>query len=454
MLKTPPHSIEAERAILGSILLESKAIGEVAGFLQQEDFYDPRHVHMYEAMIALYAKSRPIDLLTISEYLDDRKLLENIGGNAYLMETSESVYSTSNIWEYAQIVKAKSVLRKLIKSGNDILMLGYNEESEINQLLEKAEQALFGVTQTFIQNKLVHIRDILSSRYDELSEIHADPSSAVNNSCASKFPSLDKMLGGFKAGDMVIVAARPSMGKTAFALNIAQNIGEGGKNVAIFSLEMTKEQLTDRMISASMAVDSWKLHKWLLSDQEFSRLGDALETLSEANIYIDDSFVANLLEIKSKARRLKMESGLDMIVIDYLQLMGSGVNTNRVQEISEISRGIKSLARELKVPIIALSQLSRAVDSRPDKAPVLSDLRESGSIEQDADVVIMLLREDYYDSPGAPQGLPGITRVLVRKNRNGPVGEIQLKFRKESQKFVELAPEEQYIPSGWSDQSF
>lgn len=212
-------------------------------------------------MIALYTKSRPIDLLTISEYLDDRKLLETIGGNAYLVETSESVYSTSNIWEYAQIVKAKSVLRKLIKSGNDILMLGYNEESEINQLLEKAEQALFGVTQTFIQNKLVHIRDILSSRYDELSEIHADPSSATNNSCASKFPSLDKMLGGFKAGDMVIVAARPSMGKTAFALNIAQNIGESGKNVAIFSLEMTKEQLTDRMISASMAVDSWKLHK-------------------------------------------------------------------------------------------------------------------------------------------------------------------------------------------------
>lgn len=329
-------------------------------------------------------------------------------------------------------------------------MLGYQEEAEINTLLEKAEQALFGVTQTFIQNKLVHISDILSKRYDELSEIHENPNMLVANACQSQFPSIDKMLGGFKAGDMVILAARPSMGKTALALNIAQNVGMANKNVAIFSLEMTKEQLTDRLISATMQVDSWKLHKGLLSDTEFARLGDALESLSEARIYIDDSFVSNLLEIKSKARRLKMESGLDMIVIDYLQLMGSGVNTNRVQEISEISRGIKSLARELQVPIIALSQLSRAVDSRPDKAPVLSDLRESGSIEQDADVVMMLLREEYYD----PQAMPGITRVLIRKNRNGPVGEVQLKFRKDSQKFVELAPEEHASPKYAGDESF
>ncbi|HBB27629.1 TPA: replicative DNA helicase, partial [Candidatus Gracilibacteria bacterium] len=294
---------------------------------------------------------------------------------------------------------------------------------------------LFTVTQTFIQNKLVHIRDIINLRYEEFAEIHENPEHANDGLVHTGFKSLDGKIGGFKPGDMIILAARPSMGKTALALNIAQHIGEGGKNVAVFSLEMSKEQLTDRLICATMGVDSWKLNKGLLEDDEFMRMGDALERLSKANIYIDDSAAGNLLEIKSKARRLKIESGLDFIVIDYLQLMSAGNPMNRVQEISDISRGIKSLARELGVPIMALSQLSRAVESRVSKEPILSDLRESGSIEQDADVVLMIYREDYYDEFTENKG---ITNVFVRKNRNGPVGGADLKFEKKYMKFYDL----------------
>ena len=366
----------------------------------------------------LFARNKPIDILTIREYLDDRQNLEKIGGNAYLIELTESIFTSANIYQYAQIVKHKGILRKLIKAGNDILLAGYDEESDINKLLEKAEQSLFTVTQTFIQNKLVHIRDIINLRYEEFAEIHENPEHANDGITHTGFKSLDGKIGGFKPGDMIILAARPSMGKTALALNIAQHIGEGGKNVAVFSLEMSKEQLTDRLICATMGVDSWKLNKGLLEDEEFMRMGDALERLSKANIYIDDSPGGNLLEIKSKARRLKIESGLDFIVIDYLQLMSAGNPMNRVQEISDI-RGIKSLARELGVPIMALSQLSRAVESRVSKEPILSDLRESGSIEQDADVVLMIYREDYYDEFTENKG---ITNVFVRKNRNGPVG--------------------------------
>ncbi len=391
---------------------------QVSALLIPADFYDPNNGLIYEAMMELFARNKPIDILTIREYLDDRQNLEKIGGNAYLIELTESIFTSANIYQYAQIVKHKGILRKLIKAGNDILLAGYDEESDINKLLEKAEQSLFTVTQTFIQNKLVHIRDIINLRYEEFAEIHENPEHANDGITHTGFKNLDNKIGGFKPGDMIILAARPSMGKTALSLNIAQNIGESGKNVAVFSLEMSKEQLTDRLICSTMGVDSWKLQKGLLEDEEFMRMGDALERLSKANIYIDDSPGGNLLEIKSKARRLKIESGLDFIVIDYLQLMSAGNPMNRVQEISDISRGIKSLARELGVPIMALSQLSRAVESRVSKEPILSDLRESGSIEQDADVVLMIYREDYYDEFSENKG---VTNVFVRKNRNGPV---------------------------------
>ncbi len=308
--------------------------------------------------------------------------------------------------------------------------------SDTSELLEKSEKALFGVTQTFIQNKLVPIREILNNRYEEFAAIHADPELVQRNMISTGYKSLDEKLGGFKRGDLIIVAARPSMGKTAIALNFAQNVAKKNRHVAIFSLEMSKEQLTDRLIAAAMAVDSWKLQKGKLTEDEFARMGDALETLSHSKIYLDDSPAGEgLTSIKSKARRLKMESGLDLIVIDYLQLMSNGNSLNRVQEVSEISRGLKSLARELDVPVIALSQLSRQLESRPDKRPVMSDLRESGSIEQDADIIAMLYRDDYYNEFSE---MPGVTNVLIRKNRNGPIGQIDLKFEKSQQKFYEI----------------
>ena len=308
--------------------------------------------------------------------------------------------------------------------------------SDTSELLEKSEKALFGVTQTFIQNKLVPIREILNNRYEEFAAIHADPELVQRNMISTGYKSFDEKLGGFKRGDLIIVAARPSMGKTAIALNFAQNVAKKNRHVAIFSLEMSKEQLTDRLIAAAMAVDSWKLQKGKLTEDEFARMGDALETLSHSKIYLDDSPAGEgLTSIKSKARRLKMESGLDLIVIDYLQLMSNGNSLNRVQEVSEISRGLKSLARELDVPVIALSQLSRQLESRPDKRPVMSDLRESGSIEQDADIITMLYRDDYYNEFSET---PGVTNVLIRKNRNGPIGQVDLKFEKSQQKFYEI----------------
>ncbi len=411
----------------------------VANLLSADDFYDPSHGIVYAAMQDLYARNRPIDSITVREVIDDQKKLESIGGNQFLAELMTSVFSSANIFQYAQIVKNKSVLRKLIRAGNEIIMCGYDEASETSDLLEKAEKSLFSVTQTFIQNKLVPIREILNNRYEEFASIHADPELVQRNMISTGYEGFDDKLGGFKRGDMIIVAARPSMGKTAIALNFAQNVAKKNRHVAIFSLEMSKEQLTDRLIAAAMAVDSWKLQKWKLTEDEFARMGDALETLSHSKIYLDDSPAGEgLMSIKSKSRRLKMESWLDLIVIDYLQLMSNGNSMNRVQEVSEISRGLKSLARELDVPVIALSQLSRQLESRPDKRPVMSDLRESGSIEQDADIIMMLYRDDYYNEFSET---PGITNVLIRKNRNWPIGQVDLKFEKSQQKFYEIQRE-------------
>lgn len=441
-LKVPPHSTEAERWVLGAILVDRDAMIQVGNLLVSDDFYDPAHGAIFAAMMDLFSKGRPIDLLTVREILSDRKQLENMGGNAFLADLTNAVFTSANIHQYAQIVKNKAVLRRLIKSGNDILLAGYDEETDVNALLEKAEKALFGVTQTFIQNKLVHIREILNARYEEFAEIHSNPDANQHAIIKSGYASLDHKIMGFRRWDMIIVAARPSMGKTALALNFAQNVAAGGNQVAIFSLEMTKEQLVDRMICAAMGVDSWKLHKWALKDDEFARMGTAIEKLWNANLYLDDSPVGNLIEIKSKARRLKMEKGLDLIVIDYLQLMGGGNPAMRQQEVSDISRGIKGLARELDVPVIALSQLSRWVEWRTDKQPILSDLRESGSIEQDADIVMMLYRDDYYNAQDEFSQNKDITNLFIRKNRNGPVGQVDLKFEKQHMRFYEIEQRE------------
>lgn len=434
-LKIPPNSIEAEYWIVWSILIDKDSIIQVANFVAPWDFYEPNNWLIYQAMLDLFSKNKPIDLLTVRELLDDRKQLEQIWWYMFLIELTNSVFSTANIFQYAQIVKNKSVLRKLIKAWNEITLLWYNEETEINQLLEKSEQSLFSITQTFIQNKLVHIKDIINLRYEEFAEIHANPESWELTRIKTHFKTIDQKIWSLRRWDMIIVAARPSMWKTALALNMAQNVGNAGKNVAIFSLEMSKEQLTDRLICSAMWVDSWKLQKWLLEDEEFMKMWDALEKLSKSQIFIDDSAAGNLMEIKSKSRRLKMESGLDLIIIDYLQLMSSGNSANRVQEVWEISRWIKSLARELNVPIIALSQLSRSVESRTNKEPVLSDLRESWSIEQDADIVMMLYRDDYYDEFAENKW---VTNIFVRKNRNWPVGQVDLRFEKKFMRFYDI----------------
>ncbi len=435
MLKIPPHSIEAEQSVLWSLLIDKDGFLVISDLLTKDDFYDDKNAKIYEVMIELYTKNKPIDIITLKERLDDKKILDDIGWISYIIELTEIVPTSSNIFEYAQIVKNKSVNRKLIKSWNEIILYGYDEENNINELLEKSEKSLFNVTQVFIKNKLVHISDILESRFEEFAEIHENPQTVKDHRLYTWFKSLDNVLWWLKWWDMVILAARPSMWKTAFALNLAQNIGFHKKNVAIFSLEMSKEQLTDRMISSSIWINSWKLAKGELEDEEFAKLWEAMEKLSAANIYIDDSAGWNLLDVKSKSRRLKMEAGLDLIVIDYLQLMSHGNSMNRVQEISEISRWIKSLARELSVPIIALSQLSRAVESRTDKKPILSDLRESWSIEQDADIVMMLYREEYYDQFTDKKW---VTDISIRKNRNWPVGNIELMFDRTNQRFLEI----------------
>lgn len=435
MLKVPPYSLEAEQSVLWSLLIDKDCFITIWDLLTADDFYDDSNEKIFEIMFDLYKNNKPIDLITVKEKLDDRKLLDKVWWISYLTELTEIVPTTTNIYEYAIIVKNKWTLRKLIRAWNEIISYWYDEEAKLNDLLEKSEKSIFNVTQTFIKNKLVHINDILNQRYDEFSEIHENPSLIKNHRLQVWFKGLDYKFGWLKWWDMVVLAARPSMWKTAFALNIAQNTWFKRKNIAVFSLEMSKEQLTDRMIASAMWIDSWKLAKWELEDEEFAKIWEAMEKLSNANIYIDDSAGWNLVDLKSKARRLKIESWLDLIIIDYLQLMSTWNTTNRVQEVSEISRWIKSLARELDVPIIALSQLSRAVESRPDKRPVLSDLRESWSIEQDADIVMMLYREDYYDEFSEKKW---VAEIFIRKNRNWPTGWIELTFNKHNQQFLEI----------------
>lgn len=412
---------------------------KIADMIMSDDFYDDNHGTIYAAIIELYRKNRPIDIVTISEALTALGQLDVIGGNAYLADLTIAVPTSAHVYEYAQIVKAKSVLRKLINTGSLIASFGFDEATEINTLLEKSEQSLFKITQTFIKNKLTHIRDILDLRYEEYAGIHEDPKQIERSRIMTGFRNLDNKLQGLRGGDLVILAARPSMGKTSMALNISQNVSKG-KNVAIFSLEMSKEQLTDRLVCAAMGIDSWKLQKGELTDDEFARIGDALSQLSTSHIYIDDSASMTLLEIKSKCRRLKIESGLDMVMVDYLQLIQGNNPMNRVQEISDISRGLKSLARELNIPIIALSQLSRAVESRASKEPILSDLRESGSIEQDADIVLMIYREEYYNNAEMQENdmNKGKTTIFIRKNRNGPVGNSDFIFDGKFMKFREI----------------
>lgn len=435
----PPHSLEAEQSVLGAVLLDSEAIVKIADFLSGEDFYFGKHAQIFDAVLELWDARSPIDILTLGNNLKEKKLLENVGGNDYLIELTSSVPTASHVFEYAQIVKQKSTLRKLISAGEKVRGLGYDETREIDELLEDAEKSIFSISQAMVRDKFVHIKEILQTTYEKLALIQESEDKSALMGVPTHYRNLDKIIFGLRPGELIIVAARPSMGKTSFALSLAQNVTlKGNKSVGIFSLEMGKEQLVERLFCGMLGVDSRKLNTGELSDEDFSRIGGVMDELSRTKLYIDDSAGGNLNELKSKARRLQMEHGLDLIVIDYLQLMSTGKTAylgNRVQEISEISRALKGLARELNVPIIALSQLSRAVENRPGKIPQLADLRESGAIEQDADIVLMMYREDYYEEDS---DRPGITDIFVRKHRNGPTGRVEMMFKAEQMRFYDV----------------
>jgi replicative DNA helicase len=438
LFDSPPHSPEAERTVLGALLLDTDAILKVSDFLKATDFYDPVHRQIFDTMFGLYTNHVPIDFVTVSTKLADNKAVQDAGGSAYLADLASSVPTSSHVYQYAQIVKGKAVHRNIIDAGRLITGLGYEEGRAIPELLDEVEKTVFGITNAFLKEKFVHLRDILDERYEKFAEIHAAGEESTKG-VPTGFAALDYKLSGMKPSDLIILAARPSMGKTSLAMNIAVNAAvKGHKTVGIFSLEMSKEQLVDRLFASMLGVDSWKLQRGKLDDTDFQNMGPVMDDLSKASIFIDDSSASSMAEFRTKARRLQMEHGLDLLIIDYLQLMSTGNNSyagNRVQEISEISRTIKQVARELHVPIIALSQLSRAVEGRPDKQPQLADLRESGSIEQDADVVLMLYRDEYYNEDTDRQG---ICDVFIRKHRNGPTGRVELLFKKEQMRFYDI----------------
>lgn len=439
LFDTPPHSPEAERTVLGALLLDPEAIIKVSDFLKPEDFYDPTYRQIFQAIYQLYTNHEPIDFITVTNKLGDNKNVQDIGGSAFLAELAASVPTSSHIYQYGQIVKAKALHRNIIEAGRTITGLGYEVDLAIPELLDRVEKTVFQITNTFLKEKFVHVREVLDERYEKFAELHASGDDSGSKGVPTGFAGLDFKLSGMQPSDLIILAARPSMGKTSLAMNIAVNAAvKGNKTVGIFSLEMSKEQLVDRLFASMLGVDSWKLQRGKLDDSDFQNMGPVMDELSKANLFIDDTSASSMPEFRTKARRLQMEHGLDLLVIDYLQLMSTGNSSyagNRVQEISEISRTIKQVARELRIPIIALSQLSRAVEARPDKSPQLSDLRESGSIEQDADVVLMLYRDDYYNEDSDRQG---IADVFIRKHRNGPTGRVELLFKKEQMRFYDI----------------
>ncbi|MFC2948742.1 replicative DNA helicase [Virgibacillus sediminis] len=435
--RVPPHNIEAEQSVIGAIFLEPQAFSTASEILVAEDFYRAGHQRIFAAMMKLADRGEPIDVVTVTTYLQNAKQLDEAGGVTYLSEVAGSVPTAANIEYYSRIVEEKAILRRLIRTATDIVTSGYEKEDEVEDVLNDAEKNILEVSGRKNSGSFKAIKDVLIDVYDNIEQLHQ--SNADLTGVPTGFRDLDRITSGFQPNDLIIVAARPSVGKTAFALNVAQNVAvNSGENVAIFSLEMGADQLVQRMLCAEGNIDATRLRNGQLQADDWSKLTMAMGSLSNAGIFIDDSPGIRVSEIRSKCRRLKQEHGLGMILIDYLQLIqgsGSSRGENRQQEVSEISRSLKGLARELNVPLIALSQLSRGVESRQDKRPMMSDLRESGSIEQDADIVGFLYRDDYYDQETEKQN---IIEIIISKQRNGPVGTVELAFVKEYNKFVDL----------------
>ena len=438
LYKIPPQNLEAEQSILGSILLENSAINSVLEFLSAGDFYSEAHRKIFNIIVELSEKNEPVDLITLSNALRGKKMLDNVGGASYLASLVDNVPSAANVANYAKIVKEKSILRGLIGSATEIIESCYETGSDVDQVLDKAEHSIFEISENKVRPSFYPIRDIVKDSFRSIEDLYARKE--LITGVATGFEKIDDLTSGLQNSDLIIVAGRPSMGKTAFALNIAQYAALEGKTpVAIFSLEMSKEQLAFRLLAAEAKVDSHRLRKGFLGETDWPKLTTAAGRLSEAPLFIDDTPAITVLEMKAKSRRLKADTGLGLIVVDYIQLMrSSGYRDSREQEISEISRSLKALAKELRLPVIALSQLNRKVEDRTNRRPQMADLRESGAIEQDADVIAFIYRDEVYNkSEDNPE--KGIAEIIIGKQRNGPTGTVKLAFLEKFTSFENLA---------------
>jgi replicative DNA helicase len=438
--KLPPQSIEAEQSVLGSLLLSKKAIIKVADILKPDDFYRDAHKIIFETMLDLFEHSEPIDVLTVSNRLETKNLLEIIGGSSYLTTLVNFVPTAANVVNYARIVQRKKLLRDLIEASHNIIQLSYDESEEIEKILDQAEKNVFAVSQRSLKQFFVPIKPALEEAFERIDQLHKHEGGTLRG-IATGFSDLDNYLAGLQKADYIILAARPSLGKTTLALDIARHIAvEEKKVVGIFSLEMAASQVVDRILCAQARIDLWKLRTGRLSgkgeDNDFTKIQEAIGVLSESRVFIDDTAAATVLEIKTKARRLQAEHGLDLVIIDYIQLMNPiGGYDNPVQQMTEISRSLKALARELNVPLLAVSQLSRATEQRSPRIPRLADLRESGSLEQDADVVLLIYREDLDIKQSERKN---IADIIIAKHRNGPIGQIELYFDQDCVSFKNL----------------
>jgi len=434
--RIPPHSIEAEQCTLGSMLLDEEAIAVVFGALKADDFYRNEHKDIFNAIDELYSSGKSVDIVTLGEALRKSGNLVKCGGLEYLATLAEQVPSAASAHHYAEIVEDKAILRTLIKSSGEILEMGYENQEDARKVMDFAQQNIFDLAQAKDSKGVSHIRDVLEENLKTLTKLYKEGNRVPG--IASGYPDLDEKTSGFQPSDLILIAGRPSMGKSALALNIAQHVAiNEGMSVAIFSLEMSKEQVVNRILSSEIMIENKKLKIGDISSDEWQKIAVASAQISEASIYIDDSSDISAAEMRAKCRRLKLKHQLDMVVIDYIQLIKGGLrNESRQQEITEISRNLKILAKDLHIPVIALSQLSRAPEQRTNHRPMLSDLRESGAIEQDADMVMFIYREDYYNKETEH---PNVTELIIAKNRNGEVGDIKLRWHAEFTKFSNLA---------------
>ncbi|OWZ83517.1 replicative DNA helicase [Natranaerobius trueperi] len=433
--RLPPQNVEAEQSVLGAMLIDGEAISTVTEILKTNDFYKDSHEKIYEAILKLGEEGEPVDLVTLSEQLRNDGILEAIGGIDYLTDLANAVPTSAHVHYYAKIVQEKSLLRQLISASTKIVSMSYEDPDEVEKLLDESEKLIFEVSQKTSTQDFVPVKEVLMETFDKIEHLYHNQGNVTG--IPTGFIDLDQRLSGLQPSDLVILAARPSMGKTTLALNMAQHIAvKEDRPVAIFSLEMSKDQLVQRMLCAEAQIDAHRLRTGNLSSEDWPKMTKAIGPLSEAPIFIDDTASITVMEMRAKARRLKAEHGLEAIFIDYLQLMqGSKNPENRQQEISQISRALKSLAKELNVPVISLSQLSRAVEQRQEKRPMLSDLLESGGIEANADVVLFIYRDDYYNPDSEKQN---IAEVIVAKQRNGPIGTVDLWFENQHNKFLSI----------------